>query len=185
MYSTIEKSWEERIVIPFRQFVGLKSNELPDLLGHFINTKLGGKCNEYGYMLPNSASIVSHTSAKIEHDMVSFYATISAKFFICNIGDVLKMRINTITQIGIKGGYAGESPYMIYVPIEFISGDKISDGMPLFNIGDIIDVKVEAVRFSIGDTMITCIGKYDKDTNVVVKRKAKKTKTYDSDSDDE
>lgn len=190
MYYTLEKTWEERIVIPFRQFVNIKPNELSVLLKDFINNKLGGKCNEFGYMVKDSVKIVNHTSAKIEHEMVSFYVTICARFFNCVVGDILKMKINTITQIGIKGVYSsGESPYMIYVPIEFIHKNSICEksGLPLFNIGDIIDIKVEAVRFSTGDVMLTCIGKYENEERnaVIVKKITKKVKTYESDSDDE
>lgn len=187
MYSTFEKTWEERIVIPFRQFVNIKPDELNVLLRDFINNKLGGKCNEFGYMVRDSVKIVNHTSAKIEHEMVSFYATIYAQFFNCVFGDMLKMRINTITQIGIKGEYSSkESPYMIYVPIEFIHKNRIQDGMPSFNVGDTVDVKVEAVRYSIGDEMITCIGKYEEETmGVIIKKPIRKVKTYESDSDDE
>lgn len=190
MYSIFEKTWEERIVMPFRQFVNIKLDDLHELLRRFINKKLGGKCNEFGYVVLNSLTIVSHTSAKIEHEMVSFYVTMNARFFNCVAGDILQMKVNTVTQIGIKGVYhSGESPYMIYVPIEFIDKTSICDksGLPLFNIGDIVNIKVEAVRFSSGDLMITCIGKYEEQerTNVVLSSVKKVVKTYESDSDED
>ena len=193
MYSTFEKTWEERIVIPFRQFVRIELNELRGLLEAFIDRQMGGKCNEYGYMVKKSARVLKHTSAKIEHEMVSFYVTICAAFFNCQNGEEIKMSVNSITQIGIKGVCPETklSPYMVYIPIEFIDKNSICEktGLPLFKQGDIVNVKIEATRFNIGDTMITCIGKYETKEvkkvkrNVVVKKKT--VKTYDSDSEED
>jgi hypothetical protein len=195
MYSTFEKTWEERIVIPFRQFVNIQPNELRSLLEKFINTKLGGKCNEFGYMINKSAKVVEHTSAKIEHDMVVFYATITGIFFNCEVGDKLNVIVNSVTQIGIKGVCPNEknSPYMVYVPIEFIEKSRICEktGLPLFTNDEVISIKVEAKRYNNKDAYITCIGKYIEEEKkikktVVSKTKPKrKVKTYETDSEED
>jgi hypothetical protein len=152
------QQWNDRIVVPYAKFIQMK--QFIKQFTVFINRKLSGKCNDIGYIIPNSIKIISHSVGRIVRDDIYFDVVLEGEYFQCHEGDKLKMVITSVTQIGIRGvSPDSPPPYSAYVPIDYMDEDNIVGGLPNYSVGDTYEFSVVAHRHKLYDMSITIIGK--------------------------
>lgn len=139
------------------------SKNLKENIEENIKTNFEGKCVVEGYIKPNSAQIITHSSGTIERGNCIMFETV----FECDVcfpveGMLIPCVAKNITKAGIRCESANEVPSPIIV---FIAKDHHYSSSQFNEIkeGDKLNVKVIGQRFELNDKYISIIGELVRD----------------------
>lgn len=146
----------------------LSKKNIDGYLKYLLKNKYEGKCNNNGYIYPDSLDIVQRSIGKIVSiDRISYIkyeVTYEIKSIIPCVGDVFKCIINSNTRMGVVGFLdykdnteIDKSPLLFIVPKEFLDENKN------YKIGDTLEVKILDIRIKfMSDQMIVIAEEFNK-----------------------
>jgi len=149
------------IELTIRELDGIPVEKFYDNLKKFIETKInmqiGGRCNENGYIKPNSVVINTISVGLVKNYHIKYSVICSCLISTPVEGMVLKCIAQTITNGGIKAAvvdYPDDSPMVIFVAREISSSaiNSISEN-------DIFMAKVIGVHFELNDQYVSVLAK--------------------------
>lgn len=141
-----------------------KTKNIDNLLNFTLKSKLENVCGKYGFILPDSITIIKRSIGKLViHDgvsMIQYNLTYKMKTIYPNKGDIYDAEINNITKMGIIS-YAGlneisdikDSPLLIITPHPYI------EDITIYKPGMKIKIEVLDKRIKYRSKQIQVVGK--------------------------
>ena len=140
----------------------LSKKNIDGYLKYLLKSKYEGKCNNNGYIIPDSLNIIQRSIGTIttidSESHIKYEITYEIKSIIPCVGDVFKCVVNSYTKMGIVGflDYKNneeieKSPILFIVPKEFLDSSRD------YKNGDKIDVKVLDIRIKFMSDQIQII----------------------------
>jgi len=141
----------KKIIIPMSNIgINLKANMLK-----LIENEISGKCNDDGYIKPDSIQLISHSNGIVEKDYVKFEVVFEC--LVCNPvkGKIINCVAKNITKAGIRAEVNDENNPLII----FIARDHNYLNKSFSNIkeNEEITVRVIGQRFELNDKDISII----------------------------
>ena len=152
----IAKMLEMRVtLLPMEIGTNVTKENLRITLESFI----GGKCIEEGYVKPNTIKIQSYSAGVLKKDRIEFHVVFECKTYNPAEGSWIKQcRVSSVTKAGIHADVVDEENN---IPATvFIIRDHFGDNKYFNTIQeqDIINVKVIGVRFELNDPFVEILG---------------------------
>ena len=140
----------------------LSKKNINGYLKYLLKKKYEGKCNNNGYIYPDSLDIIQRSIGKIatidRQSYIKYKVTYEIKSIIPCVGDVFKCVINSNTRMGVVGFLDHEdnteiekSPLLFIIPKEFLDETKN------YKIGDKMEVKILDIRIKFMSDQIQII----------------------------
>jgi hypothetical protein len=124
-----------------------------------LETFIGGKCIEEGYVKPNTIKIQSYSAGVLKKDRIEFYVVFECKTYNPAEGSWIKQcRVSSVTKAGIHADVVDEENN---IPATvFIIRDHFGDNKYFNTIQeqDLLSVKVIGVRFELNDPFVEILG---------------------------
>ena len=136
-------------------------NKFHDNLRKFIETKInsqiGGRCIEDGYIKPNSIEVTSISTGEIKNFHIR-YSVVCSCLIACPVeGAVIQCVAQSITNGGIKAAvadYPYDSPMII-----FIAREISSSAINAISENDTFTAKIIGVHFELNDQYVSVLAK--------------------------
>ena len=140
----------------------LNKKNIDSYLKYILKKKYEGKCNNNGYIIPESLNIIQRSVGKITtvvgKSYIKYEITYEIKTIIPCVGDVFKCIINSNTKMGLIGYLdyndnkeIEKSPILFIIPREFLDEKKN------YKVDSKIDAKVLDVRIKFMSDQIQII----------------------------
>jgi len=141
----------KKVLLPF----ALIGNNIDTILLQKLSSELEGKCNNEGYIKPNSISLLTYSSGIIDGNQVLF--DVSYECQVCRPVEGVKLSciVRNVTKAGIRAEMNNKhSPLVIFIARDHHHQSKYFSKQKE---GDIITVRVIGQRFELNDTYISII----------------------------
>lgn len=133
-------------------------NNIAELLNEKTSREFEGKCNEEGYIKPNSIRLLSFSAGEIRGKEVLF--TVSFECLVCRPveGQRFKCIVKNVTKAGIRA----ETNEPISPVVVFIARDHHHNIRSFSKLkeNDDINVRVIGIRYELNDKYISVIAEY-------------------------
>jgi DNA-directed RNA polymerase subunit E'/Rpb7 len=144
----------KQVTLPFHNI----GNNIAELLNEKISRKFEGRCNEEGYIKPNSIRLISFSAGEIRGKEVLF--TVSFECLVCRPveGQRFKCIVKNVTKAGIRA----ETTEAISPVVVFIARDHHHNihAFSTLKANDEINVRVIGIRYELNDKYISVIAEY-------------------------
>lgn len=120
-----------------------------------------GKCNEEGYIKPNSIKLINYSSGLLNGANIKF--NVNFECYICNPteGLTINCKVTNVSKAGIRAILNTEdidSPLMVFIIREHNYSNEMFNNIKE---DDIINVKIVGSRFELNDSFVTVIGELE------------------------
>ena len=174
----------------FEEQVSLNSNDLSrhitsidDILLKKVKSKLENKCSRYGFVLPNTITMLSRSLGKASTGrfVADYLYQIQVQGKVINPPDgaVLEGLVIRKNKMGIYLNY--KDALRVIIPRDLHIGDSNFDAV---QIGDTVSVEIKKSRFQINDETILSVGRYLGNVKVSSLDKGEDTATVDENETD-
>ena len=154
----------KKIMLPYNNI----GNNIDAILLDKLSSQLEGKCNNEGYIKPNSISLVTYSSGLIKGNNVLF--DVSYECQVCRPCEGMKLSciVRNVTKAGIRAEInSNHSPLVIFIARDHHHKSKYFSTQKE---GNIITVRVIGQRFELNDKYISVIATLIEPKPIATKR---------------
>lgn len=148
---------EQKVALPPKLLNKVAQTPIDDLILGLLREKLEGKCNQHGFVIPNSLELLSRSMGQLDHGhytgSINFYIQAQAKVYNPANGTRVTGNILKKNKMGLYMIY--NDAIRILVPRDLHLGN---DAFEALEPGQEITVEVRKSRFQLNDTFILSIG---------------------------
>ena len=135
------------------------TNVTKDNLRLTLETSIGGKCIEEGYVRPNTIKIQSYSAGVLKKDRIEFYVVFECKTYNPAEGSWIKQcRVSSVTKAGIHANVIDEeqnTPATVFIIRDHFGDNKYFNTIQE---EDEVNIKVIGVRFELNDPFVEILG---------------------------
>ena len=162
METLLPQETTTKLQIPISHFKG--HTDIDSVILRSLQNNLEGKCDNYGYIMKDTISLLNKSAGKIltidRSSKIEYDVTYGFKSILPSPGDSYTCKIDSISKMGIiayvkESDSLKESPLIIIVPQPFL--DEDSSGS--YEVGDTIQVVVVDSRIKYKNTQIQVVRK--------------------------
>lgn len=148
---------EQKVALPPKMLNKVQDTPLDDLILGLLREKLEGKCNQHGFVIPNSLELLSRSMGQLDHGhytgSINFYVQAQARVYNPANGTRVTGTILKKNKMGLYMIY--NDAIRILVPRDLHLGN---DAFETLEPGQDITIEVRKSRFQLNDTFILSIG---------------------------
>jgi len=159
----IKSMLEKKVYIPITQI----GNNIEEVLTKKINNVFSGMCISEGFVKPDSAILIKHSSGIIQNEDIEFVVLFECMVAHPVEGQIIECTSKTITKAGIHAHVIDGEHIPVHV---FIAKDHHTKDDHFNSIKEDMSLKVKiiGIRFELNDPHICAIGKLlDKENEII------------------